>query len=332
MSTPASAAKVAPEYAPLMLGPLTPSVRLAAWAVGAAWPLWAGAVETHQVASEVGFGYESQTAPLIRLSPQGELISLDGVQRLGGASVRVGAQAFSSWDMGQGWGVSLALDASQKRLPSASEFDFGMVSVQPSLHRIVGGTTLGVGASFQRMDVAGSAFRQVTGVQGSWTLPQADGNLWMAIVDMTHNEHAPAFADLDASAVSLSVQRHLAQPGGAWTGADFSLYLARERNEKGLSELSHGTAILGASLHWSALGLAWSTGGSYQAVQFDGSVFDGETLRRDRAIGLDLAVEKTLTPRTTLQVEWGSVRNFSSIPVFENTFHQLSLKWRTAWR
>ncbi|MEI8156915.1 MAG: hypothetical protein WCH60_08605 [Burkholderiales bacterium] len=305
---------------------------LAAWAALAGPCAFAQAEAPFQISSETGVGYESQTSPLIRLSPQGELISLDGLQRLGGTSYRIGLQTFANWQLGNNWGASLAADFSQKKLPTAPDFDFGMVSIQPSMHMAVGTASVGWGGTLQRIDVGGRAFREVRGAQFTWTLPQASGNLWMAIADLGSNRHGEEFSDLDASTASVTVQHHVARPLLGLEGIDIAAFVARERNEKGFVELSHTSAMLSTSIQWRWQDILWSAGASLQHVQFDGTAFASEPLRVDRATGIDLAAEHKISGRTTVRIEYSEVRNVSSISLYDNSFQQFGVKFRTTWQ
>ena len=285
-----------------------------------------------QISTEIGVGYESQTSPLIRLSPQGELISLDGLQRLGGSSFHVGLQTFANWQLGNSWGASLAADFNQKKSPAAPDFDFGILSIQPSVHMAVGTASVGWGATLQRIDVAGRAFREVRGAQLTWTLPQPDGNLWMAVADVGSNRHGEEFSELDSSTASLTFQRHVARPLSGFEGLDISAFLARERNERDFVELSHTSAMVSTSIQWRWQNILWSTGASLQQVRFDGTAFVAEPLRMDRAIGIELAAEHELSHRTTVRIEYSEVRNVSSIALYDNSFQQFGVKLRTTWQ
>ncbi len=304
----------------------------AAWAALTGPCASAQAESPLQISSEAGVGYESQTSPLIRLSPQGELISLDGLQRLGGTSYRIGLQTFANWQLGNNWGASLAADFSQKKLPTAPDFDFGMASIQPSMHMAVGTASVGWGGTLQRIDVGGRAFREVRGAQLTWTLPQANANLWMAIADLGSNRHSEAFSDLDSSTASVTVQRHVARPLSGLEGMDIAAFVARERNEKGFVELSHTSAMLSTSIQWQWQDILWTTGASLQQVRFDGTAFAAEPLRMDRATGIELAAEHKLSRRTTVRIEYSEVRNVSSIPLYDNSFQQFGVKFRTTWQ
>lgn len=311
---------------------LIPAVWLAAGATCVAPCGSARAQESAHVSTDVGVGYESQTSPLIRLSPQGELISLDGVQRLGGGRARVGLQAFANWRLDGDWGTSLAADVSQKKAPSAPDFDFGIISIQPSLHRTIGRASVGWGGTLQRMEIAGRPFREVRSTQITWTLPQAEGDLWMAIADIGSNRHASEFSELDASTASLTAQRHLARPLPGLEGVDLTTFIARERNEREHAELSHTSAMVSASFQWSWCDLHWAAGASLQEVRFDATAFADEPQRVDRAVGIDISAEREISKRTTLSVVYSEIRSLSSLGVYDNTFQQVSVKWRTQWR
>ena len=284
-----------------------------------------------QVSTDFGYGYESQTSPFIRLSPQGELISLDGVQRQGGPSFYLGLQTFTNWKLGDAWGLTLATDFNQKKSPSASDLDFAILSIQPSLHRTVGAASVGLGADLQRIDIGGHAFREVRGAQLTWTLPESNGNLWIAIADLASNRHQEEFADMDSSTASVTVQRHVAQPLAGLEGFDVSAFVSRERNERGIVELSHASAMLSTSVQWLWQDITWSTGVSLQQIQFDGSAFADEAQRVDRATGLELSAQHDISSRTTLRFEYSEVRNVSSIALYDNTFQQFAVKLHTAW-
>jgi hypothetical protein len=284
-----------------------------------------------QISTEVGFGYETQTSPLIRISPQGELISIDGLQRLKATSLRVGVQGFANWQLSGGWGLSLAGDMSQKRSPDNPDFNFGMVSVQPALHVAVGPGSVGWGLNWQHIDVAGASFRDTGAVQMDWTQSGPDGSLWAMVVDVGSNRHFGELSDLDAHTASLVVQRHLAKPGAGLESADFAAYVSRERNDQGYGELSYRSMMLTASLQWQWRGVNWSAGTSLQKMQFDDTAMATDPLRVDRSMGVDLAAELDISPKHTLRVEYSRVRSVSTIAMYDNEYQQVAVKLNTAW-
>lgn len=280
--------------------------------------------------TEVGFGYESQTSALLRLSPQGELISVEGLQRLGGSHARIGIQGHSHWQWGDGWGLSLSADANYKRAPGSPDFDFSLVSVQPEVHLATLLGSVGWGLTLQRMEVAGRPFRDVTGMQVNWTLVDEHGSMWSLVADTTSNRHVE-FSDLDATGTSLSIQRRWDKPFGALESVDLTLYLSRERNSQGFDELSYRNVMMSASTEWRMLDLTWSVGASVQSIHFDDSAFSDGIARVDQSAGFECSVEHELTPKSALRLEYSSVRSTSSVAMYDNSYQQIAMKFRTSW-
>lgn len=283
-----------------------------------------------QITTEVGLGYESQTSALLRLSPQGELINIDGLQRLGGSHARIGIQGHTHWQFDDGLGLSLTADASHKRAPGASDFDLSLISVQPEVHLAMPSGSAGWGLTLQHMDVAGRPFREVTGSQVNWTRVDAEGGMWSVVADLTANRHIE-FSDLDALGSSLSVQRHWVKPLRGLDSIDLSLYLSRERNTQGFDELSYRNVMLSASTEWRLLDLTWSVGASLQRILFDNTAFTDAVARVDHSAGFEFSMEHELTPRSALRVEYSNVRSTSSIPMYDNAYQQIAVKVRTTW-
>ncbi|OYU46484.1 MAG: hypothetical protein CFE44_01865 [Burkholderiales bacterium PBB4] len=301
--------------------------------LGPAAAAWAEPDESPvQWSSEVGVAYETQTSPLLRLSPQGELISIDGLERLGGANLQASLQGLAGWQWGGVWGASLALDMNQKRSPRTPDFDFGMGSVQPSIHRIFAAGTLDWGLNAQRLDVAGRPFREVRGTQLAWTRASADGNHQTLMADLNVNRHPEGLADLDSTAASVTLQQHLQKPLTGLDGMDLSFIVAGERNERDVVELSHRSAMVTANVQWSWKGLVWAAGASFQHIQFEGQALDTALLRVDRAVGWELAAEIDLSPRNSLRLGYSEVRNVSTLSLYDNTFQSLAVRLRTTWR
>lgn len=284
-----------------------------------------------QVSTETGFGYETQTSPLIRISPEGELISIDGLQRLKASSVRVGVQGFTNWQLGGGWGLSVAGDISQKRSPGTPDFNFGMVSVQPALQVAIGPGSLGWGLDWQHIDVAGSSFRSARAMQMNWTQSGSDGSLWAVVAEVGSNRHFGEISDLDAHTASLMLQRHLAEPGAGLESVDFSAYVSRERNDRNFGELSYRSLMLTAALQWKWLGVDWSAGTSLQKMRFDDTAVATDPLRIDRSVGIDLSAEIDISPRNTLRVEYSRVRSISTNALYDNAYQQVAIKLQSSW-
>lgn len=286
---------------------------------------------TAQITTELGVGFEVQTSPLIRLSPQDNLISIDGLQQLHNSNLQASVMAYDNWQLTEGLGLSLSGDLRQKRTMEKTESDFGSMSVQAALHWPMRWGTVGWGLSYQNLEVGRRSFRQVHGMQVDWTKADADGNHWAVILDAGTNRHPSDFSDLDADTHALIVQRNIAAPLPGIDSLNISAYYTLEKNANGFEDLSSRSAMLVSSVQWSWLGLKWSAGGSLQSVRFAESAFEDEPVRADRAIGVDLAVEHELSPKHTLRLEYNEVRSLSTTPLYDNQYQQFAVKILSNW-
>ncbi len=284
-----------------------------------------------QFSTEMGWGYESQTAPLLRLSPQGEFISIDGLQRLHGAHASVGLQGFTNWTLGNAWNVSLAANALVKRSPGNPDFDFTMASFQPAIHMPFGAASMGWGLSLQQITVAGRPFRETRGTQLDWTLPHPDGSHWAFVADLGTHSHPGELKDLDAISSSMMLQRHWKNPHPALQSVDAGFHISREHNAIGFEDLSHRSTMVSTSMQWNWGEANWSAGANWQTTRFDAPVFPEDPMRVDQSVGVDVSVERALTAHQTVRLEYSFVRSQSTIPMFDNQYQQVALKLRTEW-
>jgi hypothetical protein len=68
---------------------------------------------------------------------------------------------------------------------------------------------------------------------------------------MRPNSHPDEIKDLNANTLSLMLQRHWNSPHTALQSVDVALFSARELNVLGFDEMSHGSAMIKASMQWS---------------------------------------------------------------------------------
>lgn len=279
--------------------------------------------------AELGVGHESQQAPLFQVTPESAVIYLDGVQRLAGSHVRARAQLDWQVPLSQGRGFNLQADVQAKRATTQRSLDFYVASLQPMWHMPLAGASVGAGVNFQNTGVAGSAFRNTQAFTLHWTRPVAEG-LWAVIGDWSRYRHPGQFADLDAQARSVVVQRRWEHP---WTGTDgmqLSAVLGRERNRRGFAELSQRSLLLSASVDGVWRGLDWTLRASHLAARFDGVVFADQPQRSDRMAMLDASLAWPLGDRQELRLEANLLSNRSSVKLFQNRYRQWSLSWRQA--
>lgn len=292
---------------------------------------WADATPPSRFSTEIGVGHEIQSSPLIRLSPQGNLLSVEGMQQLSNSNLQASVQGFDNWQLGNGLELALSADAHQKRVAGASDADFGNFSVHPAVHWARTWGTLGWGLSYQQMQVGRRPFRTVRSTQLDWTFADATGNHWALIAEAGYNQHPEEFADLDAHTASLVMQRHIAHPVAGLESLEISAYLNHEKNARDIDELSSHSVMLVSSISWIWRGLTLSAGVSLQETQFAEQPFAQDPARTDRAVGLDLSVEHEFSPRHTLRLEYNHVRNHSNIELYENQNQQMAIKLRSSW-
>jgi hypothetical protein len=300
----------------------------AAWCVSAS--LFAQPTPSTHFQLDVGLGNESQISPLFQVSPESNIIYQEGVDRLSGSHMRTALQGTAEWAWSDGVMASLAADATFKRSPGTPGFDFGSVSLQPSVNLPMQGATVGLGLSLQGLDVAGQHFRDVAGIQANWT--RSDGeHLWGVVVDASTYKHNSDLADMDAVASSVVVLRQIRNPLPGIDGLDFSGIVGREESLRRLGELSNRSAMLTFLIRWSGFGADWSLGRGWRRAVFDDTVFPGEPPREDRTAMLDLAVQWPLSTDQSLRLEFNETQNASSTRLYDNLYRQFSMTLRSSF-
>lgn len=288
----------------------------------------------HQGQIEVGLGGESQSAPLVRIDPQGVLLDLGLRQRLRGEHLRLDLQGLLDSAPADGPdggpGALLAGSASIKRAPSQPDFDLRVLSLQPSLQRATPLGTFGLGLQWQRIDAAGRFARSTRGVQLSWTQAQRSG-FTTALIDIGRQRQGSAFADLDARSRSWMLQQHLQLDRGAIDTLDLALIGARESNLRGFDELSNRSHLVQGTLQGQAAGWRWSAGLAWQRARFDASAFFDDDVQRDHAWMLDGALSHPLGDQLSLRLSATAQVNRSNTRLYDNRYRQWGLALRATW-
>jgi hypothetical protein len=297
--------------------------------------VWAAEGLTTQFSAELGAGFESQTSPLVQLSPTGSLIYLEGLQRLQGRHVSSAFQGFVATTPASGVSASLGMDVSVKRSPDNADLDLYHYALQPALHLPLAGNSVGLGAGFAQIGLAGQLFRSARSLQLDWTAADPQGH-WAVMVDRADRAHRPELSDLDACVYTLMLQRHQLRPLSWLTDLDLGMHLGRERSASGFAELSSRSLALQVSVRGLLASAQWSVGGVLNHVRFDASALADEPARSDRSVGLDLSVElpvgKTLpSGGQVLRLAYNLGRNHSNTRLYENQYQQLVASLRLNW-
>lgn len=297
----------------------------AAQAVAAADPL--------QISSEAGLGAESQSSPLFQVSPVGTPVYLNGLQRYRSHYAQAGAQLMWDGSLPAGLHGTVSASAMLKRAPSQSDFDFSMVSVQPSVHGSLAGLNLGLGPTWLRMGVAHQFSRLAMGWQGSATWVRED-DLVSLVADRARQQHSAEWNDLDATASTAVLQWQRKQPVAALAALEalqLSIFLGREVSRQGLDDLSHRSRAFQLGLDWKGWGVDWSVLGTWQRSHFDASAFDGEPTRRDRGWSVDATAQWPLANDLTLQLAAGHGRLHSTTRLYDHRQGHGALTLQRKW-
>lgn len=279
---------------------------------------------------DIGVGSESQTSPVFQISPEGNILYMDGSQGLHGTHVRSSLQGSVDWTWEGGVSTSISADATVKKSPGTPDLDFASISLQPAIHIPWGTGSVGAGINWLSYDVGGHHFRDATGLQVDWT--KSDGqNLWAVVAEVSAYRHAHEFADMDATATSVVVLRQIADPLPGIDGLDLSAIVGKEVNAHGYLDLASHSAMVHATVHWSWLGASWSLGAGRRVAVFEESAFPNEPVRADNTAMTDLSAQWPLSAKHSIRVEYNYMNNTSNTHLYDNTHQQLSVSWRTAW-
>ncbi|WP_300331104.1 hypothetical protein [Accumulibacter sp.] len=284
------------------------------------------------LAAEVGWGHESQTSPLVQISPQGTLIFLGGLRRLAGSHWRANLSGLRDWSLFGDVRLALAGDVHVKRSSQTPDFDFLNASLSPALRTSLGErANVGIAGHWQHIDVAGEHFRTTRSLQLDWTYADGEGSHWVIMLDSGRNRHRGDLVDLDSTSSTLLLQRHVEAPLPGIDALDLELYLVREQNDRGFRELSSRSHLLHASLERAWLGVTWSAGVAWQQARFAAALLPTLPLRRDQAWTIELAAAVEMAPGRTLRVDYVGVRNDSNVALYQNRYRQIGVVLQISW-
>lgn len=278
---------------------------------------------------DTGVGYESQAAPVFQISPEGNILYLEGTRGQSGSFVRSNLHWNAHWPWERGISSGVNADANLRRSIQASALDQTSLSLQPSLHLPLGAGSAGIALNLQSHEAAGQHFRDTVGLQCDWTLAQPHG-LWGVVAEVTRQTHPGTLSDLDATSASLVLLRQW-HAADSHHDTDLSLVLGQERNQRSLAELSNRSVLLHAQWRWNLRAGDFSVAASWRQADFADSAFVSEAPRSDTTASGELAIEWPLAAGPSLRLEFSLVDNRSSVALYDNLARQLSLTLRTRW-
>jgi hypothetical protein len=276
---------------------------------------------------EASIGREYHSSPLLRIDPNGPLILIDGITNLSGTYGRLAASGLKDWGVGAETTLAVSAHAEWKRVPDAPDLDFGHVNIDAMIRHPFAGASLGVGPSAGRIWVARDRFRDWAGVRADVAKGLGDDGHWTVIADFAKQRHAEAYADLDARATSVMLQRHFADVSPAVKGVDFEAGYGNSRNANGFEDLSNRGLFARLGFELRAVGLEWSFGLMAQQVRYREPTFEGDPARRDRFYNLEVGVTKELNDGSSVQVVFTWGRNISNFDIYDNRYREMSVTY-----
>ena len=286
---------------------------------------------TGTLSVELGAGSERLSSPLIRLSPDGTLVFVDGLTRIDGSFRRVVVSGVRDVPLGDSTRMTVGGRLDEKSSPDAPDLGFRFASLDAIVRRPAGGGTLGIGPSLQRIWVAGRHFRDVAALHVDWTRVEPERGYTAWVAELGTNRHRGVHADLDGNVLAVSTHRKSKQPFPWLDGLDFDAGVRREVNANGFADLASRSAWARVSADRRFAGATWSVGAMLQRAWFDAALFDDTPARRDRYRLLDAAVEIELAPRRTLRVEAIDARNSSTLALYENRYRLVGVTLTLGW-
>ena len=280
---------------------------------------------------QFGMGYEASTSPFINISDDGLFLSVNGQSRLTAAYLQGIFSGMDAWQLGAGQ-MAWSLRAEDKHAPSAPNLDFGSVMGDLSWHlALPNGASVGVGAGLQRMWVAQAPFRDAVSLHADGSIGQPDGGYWLVAADLTKNQHFSTYVDLNSDVLSVSVTHRKPVAWAGLDGLDFEAGYARDRNARGLDDLSHQRVMVRVAADSKFQNMTWTGGLAISRSKYDISFIPGVPVRRDRMLAWEMGVAWDMGRGRTLALDADFVVNKGNSNLFDNTYRNLAMTWSQSW-
>lgn len=280
---------------------------------------------------ELSLGHEELTSPLVRLSDTGPLLRVEGLSRLAGNTWRLAGSFMHDWSTAEGASFALSGHAETRRSPQAPDLDWSLISTDLMARRPLAGMLWGLGPTLQRLDVAGRHFRDVLGLQADVLRTLEAGGHWSLAGLRAEYRHPGDNRDFDSALAMWNVQRRFAQPLPGTDSLDIEAGVLRERNRRGLPELSSRSVYGRVALAGKLGEVEWSAGLMLQRSRFDASPLPALAPRRDGYRAVDLALSYDLTADNYIKLEANFARNAANLALYESRYRQLALTLGHNW-
>lgn len=275
--------------------------------------------------AEISVGHDSVNAPLIRLSDNEPLLLVDGVEHRSAPFVRSAASGMLELPLFGNLHAAFSGHVDVHRSSGSDEFGYAVASADLMLRSAAPTMSWGFGPTFQRTWVSGGHFRNTTALQADVFVGAADEGHWMAFASVGRYRHPGELLDLDANAMSFSVQRRWNQPVTWLNAIELEAGLLRERNVRELTDLSSRSTHARVSLEREWGGLDGYLAANWQRSKFDAASFDGDAPRKDQYVSLEFGVARELTKGWKLQLDASLGRNAANLEIYRQGQRSVTL-------
>lgn len=280
---------------------------------------------------ELGIGHESNSSPLFRFSPEGELVHLPGHSRLAGTLVQAAVSRSWTLPMVGDWHGQVGGRLDTRQAPRAGDLDFSQLQADAFLRHPLAGGTAGVGLSAQQLWVAGARFQRQAAIQLDWTWIGEGDRLVYLNLEAARPRHVAEWRDLDGRVVQASFNL---RQGVSWPGVQHLELMGgvrRDRNRHGYDDLDHHGAYLRAALEGGRGRLSWDLALMLQATDYRAALDPSLPARQDRSRTWSLGLGWQLEPGRDLRLHLTDSRNRARPALYDNHLRSALLSMTTVW-
>ncbi len=278
-----------------------------------------------QFNASVSSGYEKITSPLVRIDLDSPLILVEGRTKLAGHYYQLNLSGVKSWDFSGDTGLDLSANVYAKNAPKAEDLNFGSLSTDATWRKKFGNLNFAIGPSLQRILVANKTFRDSAALQSDLTYIAEGGSFSNMYVAASKSYHVNEYDFLNSKTFTASFTQHFKNIGLGFSALDLQLNASREKNIQDFDDLSNHAYYGRVSIDREMLGLTWSVGVSIIKSHFDSPFFDGFEKRRDRYVSYEFGVERKISDKMHVNLDFNQGENRSNLALFESDYRAANI-------
>jgi hypothetical protein len=278
-----------------------------------------------QFNANLSYGYEKITSPLVSIDFDSPLILVEDISNLSAHYNQLNLSALQDWEINHQYSFDVSGNALVKDAIETKDLNFSIASIDGTLRKKLGDTTLSIGSSAQRIWVANSNFRDSLSIQTDFTIVKSNGSFTDIYIGLSKNYFVNDFAFFNNRTSTISLTHHLASPEQLINGLDFQASINREKNLKDSEDLSNYSYYGRVSVDKQLAGLTWSVGASINKSYFDKPFSAGFEKRRDDYTSYEFSVERAISDTLSMSLELTKARNSSNLALFDSKYESFNL-------